>query len=163
LYSALAFRACLGERTWEGYGRFRLDFSPLSQSGEKALQEPGTKPNRREYLLNRAERMAREFQKSGIDGPGKTQWNNFRNEVKRAGNKASILAVITNRLSETLSKASPWHNVKDKLHVLNDEVASLLKEMDSQAIDEARALMDEAKMFMDMLARYCLIALKEKS
>jgi len=74
----------LGERTWEGFGRFRIDFNPLENMRTKdksSAERPGLfTDNHEEAILRKSEHLAESLCGSQ-PRPSKSQWQYLRNNA----------------------------------------------------------------------------------
>ncbi len=88
LREALRKKCALGERTREGFGRFRLDFAPLNDRSltveEKTTEEPplNIRLSQSETIYETAKHMAGKLPK-GNQGPSISQWRDALDHIRR--------------------------------------------------------------------------------
>lgn len=108
LRKQLAARAYLGERTWEGFGQFRLDFDPLADRPNETATEGGdddtglsSEVGSRESILKKAfeleARLKEQRDRAKSDGkkaPSKSQWQYLREQALIAEKRNAINQVL---------------------------------------------------------------------
>ncbi|EDN68994.1 hypothetical protein BGP_1995 [Beggiatoa sp. PS] len=166
LYQKLAELPALGERQWEGFGRFELDFSPLEREtapAQKTTVRLKTKHREKkeshltpeigqhESLLKKAFELAEKIpkpQNSGEGGPTKTQWQYLRQQVNIANDEAGILRCLEDLQAHTQKRAGkPWEK-------------ACLPEMRRMVETDCQSL-KEAQFFINGLVRKQWLKLKD--
>ena len=158
LYQRLTELSYLGERTWEGFGRFELDFSPLSRLEVKTKVKVRKKVEmtpigQSESLLEKAFNLVDAENKmplpasGGEGGPTKTQWQFLRQQVNIAKDKTAVLRCIVD-LENHAKKlgGQPWKKAS-------------LEEI-KRIVDQDCQTLEEAQFFITSLVRKQWIKIK---
>ena len=97
LRSLLQSRPALGERAWEGYGRYLIDFHPLqtakspSQAWGDNRPEPDEPIGARESIIEGARQYGGKLLETGVQKPSRSQWFQLMEAVdtwRRSSNAA---------------------------------------------------------------------------
>ena len=126
----------LGDRTWEGFGRFRLDFDPLTEnqkvipveSSDDGALSLESLIGRDEEVLEDSRKLAQKIWNSKEKCPSLSQWQDFLYQVASASSVSDILNEILPKRRETLGGLA-W----------NQEIAKGLESaLNSRDIESAR-------------------------
>lgn len=165
LYLRLAQLSALGERQWEGFGRFELDFAPLEAESvptEKLKARIKTKTQKqtdpqsnhigqRESLLKKAFELAEKIpepKSGGEGGPTKTQWQYLRQQVNIASNIAGISRLLEDLEGHAQKRGGqPWKK-------------ACLAEIQRIVETDCRQSVEDAQFFINGLVRKRWLKLK---
>jgi hypothetical protein len=121
----------LGERTWDGFGRYRIDFDPFAKdpqdagtpagrqaqavgaqaaSGRQAAAEAPV--NAREELLGEALALANKIKKG--EGPSRSQWMGLRDEAQGQETRQNLSNLLERLKSSDRLSAKAWQAVPIK-------------------------------------------------
>lgn len=148
----LAARDHLGERGWDGFGRFRIDFDPLSEVDDAARGESPEDPNvavrvevgRSEAILGRARAFAKKH--PGEKRPKPSQWQALREKALIAKDTTDLVEFIVElqRRAGTLGGAA-WKTV---------DLEELKREVSAMDLEDARLFVDAAVRWWLVEARH---------
>ena len=139
----------LGERTWEGFGRFRIDFNPIENQRNSARKPPAPSEsftdNPEEAVLRKSKLMAVSI--SSIKPlPSKSQWQFLRNNALAARDLQSLQKMLDelSEQSKTTKAGEVWKIVLPKIR------ESLKDDLVSKDVAKAR-------LFLDTLVRWVIV------
>lgn len=149
LEKAISEMKWLGERTWEGFGRFRIDFNPLQNQANfdrKPLAHHGSfSESFEESILRKSKKLA-DALTSVSPFPSKSQWQFLRNKALAARDLAALQGILEQLIQQ--SKETKAGRVWS--HVLPEITKSLHDETVSRDLQSAR-------LYLDSLVRWLIV------
>jgi hypothetical protein len=156
----------LGERTWEGFGRFRLDFNPLAESSEalknmdkeQAQQRPGAEKAKEpgadwdemgtaEDLLAKARELADKLPLPASGGPSKSQWQALRQGALVARDINQLIALLDElKKHATRQGGRAWQNAR------LSEIKKIVEGLN----------LEHGRLFLDTLVRWQRVRLEKR-
>ena len=152
LRKELANKKFLGERSWEGFGRFRLDFCPLNngQFVQTITQEKNDRNSdiaKRENMIKKAHCFAQKIASNAENTPNISQWQYLRQKVLTK--KTSCLSVIDEVTQQPKLGKMHWQNIKKLVQELKTTLESFAQEEDKV-------------FFVDVMIRHYMMAQKKE-
>lgn len=161
----------LGEATWAGFGRFRLDFDPLQSNGSLSTNGLPSTPEllQSESLLAEAEQWAGRI----TAGPSQSQWQEFRHRVLAVHSWQQIQALFTEYQARAgRSAGEAWNDLgnsgnprnlatlQQKVNAIFPPPAPGTEAEERQRVERQRV--DDCVFFLDVLVRYRLLAMNNR-
>ncbi|RJP34720.1 MAG: hypothetical protein C4527_01660 [Candidatus Omnitrophota bacterium] len=167
----------LGERTWEGFGRFRLNFDPLKTNREFFTKNPKWKceylvesnsehcPDvsfieNREILLKDAKSIANQLPTPDEGGPNISQWRYAQEQIRLAKDVNSIQEIF-NRLTEHEKKRAGkcWESkIKN-----GQEILAFLKKEFGNRKEKYQEDIETIRFLFDSVIRWHVVVIKEET
>lgn len=158
LHEALKQKRYLGERGKEGFGRFRLDFSPLQRNNSLLRgHDDAPKLNRKEELLTRAGNLANAI---GKKGPSKSQWQWLRKQANATVNMEDIDKIFRELSKHAKTKGGEvWGK---HVNAIKEHIERIRNENSGPKDDKKNnEVLKDVRFFLDALVRW-VVSKKDK-